>query len=309
VPQLIFILHQSLTAATPLLLAGTGELVAERAGVLNIGIEGLMIAGAISGYAAVTVTGNTHAALPAAIAAGMLLAALFALVTIYAKADQIVAGTALNLLAFGASTTAWSYLQKRPAPLHPPTFYEPLALPLLSRIPLLGEIAFTQYALFYAALLLALTVHLLLKYTRLGLIVTALGDAPDAADALGIRVRRARGLAVLFAGACAGAAGAYLSTMRNHTFQLNMTAGQGFLVLALVIFARWSLPGLFAATCLFGALDALQSTLASLPGATARIPHQLFDMLPYAATLLALAFLSTNNASPLHLTKPWPEPK
>ncbi len=302
-----FILHQSLTAATPLLLAGAGELVAERTGVLNIGIEGLMIAGALAAYAAVTTTGHTHAALPAAIAAGVLLAALFALVTIYAKADQIVAGAALNLLAFGASTAAWRSLDQLPKPATPPAFYEPYALPYLSRIPLLGDLLFTQYGLFYATLLLALALYLLLKFTRLGLIVTALGDAPDAADAMGIRVRRSRALALLFAGACAGAAGAYLSTMRNHSFQINMTAGRGFLVLALVIFARWSLPGLFAATLLFGALDALQSTLASLPGATSRIPHQLFEMLPYATTLLALAFLSTNNASPLHLTKPWPE--
>lgn len=302
-----FILHQSLTAATPLLLAGAGELVAERTGVLNIGIEGLMIAGALAAYAAVTTTGHTHAALPAAIAAGVLLAALFALVTIYAKADQIVAGAALNLLAFGASTAAWRSLDQLPKPATPPAFYEPYALPYLSRIPLLGDLLFTQYGLFYATLLLTLALYLLLKFTRLGLIVTALGDAPDAADAMGIRVRRSRALALLFAGACAGAAGAYLSTMRNHSFQINMTAGRGFLVLALVIFARWSLPGLFAATLLFGALDALQSTLASLPGATSRIPHQLFEMLPYATTLLALAFLSTNNASPLHLTKPWPE--
>lgn len=302
-----FILHQSLTAATPLLLAGAGELVAERTGVLNIGIEGLMIAGALAAYAAVTTTGHTHAALPAAIAAGVLLAALFALVTIYAKADQIVAGAALNLLAFGASTAAWRSLDQLPKPTTRPTFYEPYALPYLSRIPLLGDLLFTQYGLFYATLLLTLALYLLLKFTRLGLIVTALGDAPDAADAMGIRVRRSRALALLFAGACAGAAGAYLSTMRNHSFQINMTAGRGFLVLALVIFARWSLPGLFAATLLFGALDALQSTLASLPGATSRIPHQLFEMLPYATTLLALAFLSTNNASPLHLTKPWPE--
>jgi simple sugar transport system permease protein len=302
-----FILHQSLTAATPLLLAGAGELVAERTGVLNIGIEGLMIAGALAAYAAVTTTGHTHAALPAAIAAGVLLAALFALVTIYAKADQIVAGAALNLLAFGASTAAWRSLDQLPKPATPPAFYEPYALPYLSRIPLLGDLLFTQYGLFYATLLLTLALYLLLKFTRLGLIVTALGDAPDAADAMGIRVRRSRALALLFAGACAGAAGAYLSTMRNHSFQINMTAGRGFLVLALVIFARWSLPGLFAATLLFGALDALQSTLASLPGATSRIPHQLFEMLPYATTLLALACLSTNNASPLHLTKPWPE--
>jgi simple sugar transport system permease protein len=156
-------------------------------------------------------------------------------------------------------------------------------------------------------ILLAIAAYLLLNRTRFGLIIRALGDAPDAADAAGIRVRLWRTGCVLTAGACAGLAGAFLSTMRTHSFQINMTGGQGFLVLALVIFGRWKIAGLIAGTLLFGALDALQTYFTGIPGAMQTIPHQLFDMLPYAATLLALAFLSRAKTAPLHLARPWPE--
>jgi simple sugar transport system permease protein len=311
-----FILKQSFTASTPLLLAGFGELIAQRAGVINIGIEGMMLMGAIAGYAAAVATNSAPAAIPAAIFAGTLFAALFSLATIRFKADQIVTGTAINILALGASTTIWRILQTYMAPidpstgnpLHPaPPLFTPTAVPILSKIPVLGPALFDQYALLYLVLLLAITFYLLLEHTRFGLIIKALGDNPDAADAAGIPVRRWRFLLVLFAGACAGLAGAYLSTMRTHSFQENMTAGQGFLVLALVIFGRWKIAGLIAGTLLFGILQGLQSYLTSLPGATQKIPHQLFDMLPYAATLLALAFLSKSKTAPLHLARPWPE--
>jgi simple sugar transport system permease protein len=306
-----FVFKQSLTAATPLLLAGFGELLAERAGVINIGIEGLMLMGAIAGYAAAVVTGAAYAAVPAAIIAGMLFAALFALASVRFRADQIVVGTALNILAVGASTTAWRMLQLY---MHPaagaeraaPALFDPIAIPGLSRIPFVGPALFMQYGLFYFVVLMGVGLYLLLRFTGFGLIVRALGDAPEAADAAGISVMRWRSGLVLFAGATAGLAGAYLSTMRGHSFQVRMTGGQGFLVLALVIFGRWSIPGLVAGTLVFGALDALQSYLTSIPGATQKIPHQLFDMLPYAATLVALAVLSKNTSAPIHLAKPWP---
>ncbi|MGN6367503.1 MAG: ABC transporter permease [Phycisphaerae bacterium] len=301
-----FILKQSVTSATPLLLAGFGELLAERAGVIDIGIEGLMLMGAIAAYSAAVLTGSAWAAIPASIAAGMIFASLFAAVAIWCRADQIVTGAALNILAFGASTTLWHALQSRlAAGATPPPLFEPLPLPFLHNIPILGPILFEQYALFYFVIALAITLALTTR-TRFGLIIKSLGDAPEAADAAGISVRRYRTALALFAGATAGLAGAYLSTMRGHSFQVNMTGGQGFLVLALVIFGRWKLLGLIAGTLLFGALDALQSYLAAIPGATTTVPHQLFDMLPYAATLIALALLTRSRAGPLHLALPWP---
>jgi simple sugar transport system permease protein len=306
-----FVFKQSVTAATPLLVAGFGELLAERAGVINIGIEGLMLMGAIGGYAAAVLTGSAYAAVPAAMLMGVLFAALFAVATVRFRADQIVVGTALNILAVGASTTAWGVLQRymHPANLPPheaPPLFDPVIIPWLHEIPLIGPALFGQYGLFYFLVFLGAAIYMLLKYTRFGLIVRALGDAPEAADAAGISVIRWRGGLVLFAGAMAGLAGAYLSTMRGHSFQVRMTGGQGFLVLALVIFGRWSIPGLVAGTLVFGAIDALQSYLTGIPGATQKIPHQLFDMLPYAATLIALGLLSKNTSAPIHLAKPWP---
>ena len=301
-----FVLKQSVTSATPLLLAGFGELMAERAGVINIGIEGLMLMGAICAYGAAVITGTAWAAIPAAILAGVLLGALFAAVAIWCRADQIVTGAALNILAFGASTTLWHTLQKRlvdGAAL--PKLFDPVVIPGLSKVPLLGPVLFGQYGLFYFVVTLGILLALITR-TRFGLIVKSLGDAPEASDAAGISVRWWRSGLTLFAGACAGLAGAYLSTMRGHSFQVNMTGGQGFLVLALVIFGRWKLGGLIAGTLLFGALDGLQSYLAAIPGATTAVPHQLFDMLPYAATLIALGILTRSRGGPVHLAVPWP---
>jgi ABC-type uncharacterized transport system permease subunit len=302
-----FILKQAVTSATPLLLAGFGELLAERAGVINIGIEGLMLMGAIGAYAAATLTGSAWAAIPAAVLAGMLFVSLFAAVAIWCRADQIVTGAALNILAFGASTTLWHALQTRMGTqgITPPALFNPLPIPALSTIPFIGPILFNQYGLFYFVILLALLVATINR-TRTGLIVTSLGDAPEACDAAGLSVRWWRTGLTLFAGACAGLAGAYLSTMRGHSFQVNMTGGQGFLVLALVIFGRWKLAGLLAGTLLFGALDGLQSYLAAIPGATTKVPHQLFDMLPYAATLVALGILTRSRGGPIYLAVPWP---
>jgi general nucleoside transport system permease protein len=305
-PAYTFVLKQSVTSATPLLLAGFGELLAERAGVIDIGIEGLMLMGAICAYGAAVLTGSAWTAVPAAVLAGVLFVSLFAVVAIWCRADQIVTGTALNILAFGASTTLWHTVQMRMAAgAAPPKLFDPAPIPGLSALPLLGPVAFQQYPLFYFVVLLGIAL-VLANRTRIGLTVKALGDAPDACDAAGISVRWWRTGLTLFAGACAGLAGAYLSTMRGHSFQVNMTGGQGFLVLALVIFGRWTLGGLVAGTLLFGTLDGLQSYLAAIPGATTAVPHQLFDMLPYAATLIALGVLTRSRAGPLYLAVPWP---
>jgi ABC-type uncharacterized transport system permease subunit len=312
VDAITFVLRQAVLSATPLLLAGCGELVAERAGVINIGIEGLMLMGAIAGYAVAVVTGSAMMALPAAALAGVIFVAVFAAITIWCQADQIVTGTALNILAFGASTTAWRVLQgymERHSNAGGVMLFEPVRIAGLARLPVIGEVLFNQYGLFYAVVMLMSVLGVVLGRTRVGLIVRGLGDAPAACDAAGIRVRWWRTALVLFAGACAGVAGAYLSTMRGHSFQVGMTGGQGFLVLALVIFGRWRLSGFVAGTLMFGALDGLQSYLAAFPGATRVVPHQLFDMLPYAATLVALALLTRSRAGPLKLGVPWPEGK
>lgn len=300
----VFVAQQAVIAAVPLILAGTGELVAQRAGVINVGIEGLMLAGAFSAYLAAATLASGPAGLVAALLAGTLLALLFAAVTIWARADQIVAGTAINLIAAGLTTTAWSHLQTAHNTLPPNTAYTRAPIPLLSDLPLLGPVLFSQFTLFYALTLLLILTALTLRHTRAGIILRALGDAPDAVAAAGLSVKAWRTAAVLFAGATAGLAGAYLSIMRTHSFQPNMTGGQGFLVLALVIFGRWNPWGLAAGCLLFGILDSLGRLARSWPP-TASIPTQTFDALPYVATLLALTLLARSRAGPKHLGQPW----
>ena len=305
-----FVLKQSLQSATPLVIAGMGELVAQRCGVINVGIEGLMLMGCIAAYGGALLTGSAIGGVATAAIVGILFAAVFGLVTIWGRADQIVAGTAMNILAFGASTTLWTSLQKLqrpPTTFAMPPLFDPLNVPGLSSIPLIGPAIFQQYTLFYVAILASIVLGYALTFTRFGLITRALGDAPEACDAAGISVRGWRTLCVLAAGAAAGIAGSYLSIMRGHSFQINMTGGQGFLVLALVIFGRWNVAGLVLGTLMFGAIDGLQTYLAGIPQAAQVVPHQLFDMLPYLATLVALAILSRSRAGPACLGKPWPQ--
>jgi simple sugar transport system permease protein len=286
-----------------LLFAGFGELVAQRAGVINIGIEGTMLAGALAAYAAALLAGSSTAALPAAILAGMLIAALFALATIWFRADQIVAGTAINILCAGATTTAIRLLDEH-ARTHPiPPLFEPIHAP--SWLPAGVSQVFSQYPLFYVAIPVAAGLFILLKFARYGLVVRSLGDAPDACHAAGINVRLHRTLIVLFAGAMAGIAGAYLSTMRTHSFQINMTSGRGFLVLALVIFGRWNILGLVAGIAAFSIMDGIKAHLVSANSA-GMLTHA-FEMIPYLATLAALTLMARSRAGPIYLGRPWPD--
>jgi simple sugar transport system permease protein len=279
-------------SATPLVLAGLGELVAERAGVINVGIEGLMLTGCIAAFAVGVVSGSGALAVGAAVLASAGLAAIFALATVRAKVDQIVCGMAINLLAVGASGLAWQVLQG--------TGHD--ELPESAQF---APLLFGQYGIAYATVALALLLWAALKWTRGGLIVRALGDAPDACAAAGIGVLRWRFLCVVAAGACAGAAGSYLSVMRVHKFLPDMTGGKGFLVLALVIFGRWHVGGLIAGCLLFGALDSLQQHLQG--SGDGGIPYQAYKALPYVMALVALAALTRSAPGPARLGQPWPE--
>ncbi len=318
---LTFLARQTVSAATPLILAGIGELVSELAGVIDIGIEGLMLTGCIAAYTIAGATGHGSLGLATAILAGMAVAALFAATTISGRADQIVSGTALNLLALGLSGTIWSLYQNwrgnhdLSTALPHGAGYSRLAVGALARLPFFGPVFFDQYSLFYATVLLAAMVWGIIRFTRMGLILRALGDSPQACQACGIAVRTWRWLAVLFAGGCAGAAGAYLSIMRTHAFATDMTGGQGFVVLALVIFGRWSMGGLILGCLFFGAINSLQQTLQTARytshyaalHALQSVPFEVFQMLPYVAALAALAVLSRNHPGPHRLGRPWPE--
>ena len=310
----VAIAAQAVTAAVPLALAGLGELAAQRSGVLNVGIEGLMLAGCIAGYAGAVLSGHAAVGLISAVVAGATLAALFALVTVRLRADQIVAGMAINLLAVGLSGTAWLVLQNHGyGDLTAEAGFTRRGFMLfgsdvagwLSALPVLGPVLFAHYGLCHVVIVLACALWWMLRATRAGLVLKALGESPDACAAAGIDVQRWRTLTVIAAGGCAGAAGAYLSIMRTHGFTPLMTGGAGFLVLALVIFGRWSVPGLIAGCLLFGALDSLQQHLQGL-GYNDVVPYQAFRAMPYVVALLALAVLRKANAGPAALGQPWP---
>jgi ABC-type uncharacterized transport system permease subunit len=297
-------------SAVPLMLAGCGELVAERAGVINVGIEGLMLTGCISGFAVAAASGSCWLGLGAAVAAGVALAGLFAAATVWLRADQIVAGMALNLLAVGLSGTLYQALQEHQlVHLAAGQGFERGQLPgaaFLIAVPLIGALVADQYGLAYATALLCAAVRWALPATRAGLVLRALGEAPAACAAAGFSVRGWRTWCVLFAGGCCGAAGAYLSIMRTHTFVPLMTGGKGFLVLALVIFGRWRIGGLVAGCLCFGALDGLQEGLQG--GGLGRfIPYQALQALPYLVALIALGLLGRSANAPPQLGQPWPE--
>lgn len=309
----ILIGQQTLLMAVPLLVAGLGELIVERSGSVNIGIEGMMLVGALAGWAAAAASGSAWAGAVAATAAGVAIAALFALVAVIFRGDQIVAGTAINLLAAGLTGVCYArWLESRLAG-RPPVYFERFAIPVLRDLPVLGRWLFAETGVFYQHGLLYLAVlgivgaHYYLYHTRWGIELRALGENPVVADAAGIRVHARRVGAILFGGACAGLAGAYLTLMLTHEFRENITAGGGFLALAMVIFGRWRPAGLLVAGLVFGMLRALAYQLGvgawSLP-----IARQWPEMAPYLLSILLLALLSGRARPPAMLGRPYERP-
>lgn len=273
-----------LTASTPLLIAAAGELVVERAGVLNLGVEGMMIMGAACGFAGAWFTGSTLIGAFCGIAAGMALAAVFGVLTLGLAVNQVATGLALTILGIGLSGLIGAgFVGERIVPS--PNLY----LPYLSELPFVGRILFAQNAFVYLSIALIIAIWRFLYVTRAGLVLRAVGDNHASAHALGYPVLRIRFLAVLFGGACAGLAGAYLSLAYTPFFIAGMTAGRGWIALALVVFASW-LPGRLAiGAYLFGAVTILQ---LHAQGAGLGIPSQLMTALPYLATIVVLVIIS-----------------
>jgi simple sugar transport system permease protein len=273
-------------ASTPLLLAALGELVAERSGVLNLGVEGMMIMGAVCGFIASYETGQPVFGILAAIAAGMLTASLFAFVTLVLVANQVASGLALTLLGIGFSALIGeSYASK------PGVKLSQIHIPGLTDIPFVGPIVFGQDPLVYVTVALVIGVSWFLFRTRGGLILRAVGDNHISAHALGYGVVRVRFLAVLFGGACAGLAGAYLSLVSTSQWLDNMTAGRGWIALALVVFATWLPWRLAIGALLFGAVGILQFHAQALG---VRVPAQFLSALPYLITIVVLVLISGN---------------
>jgi general nucleoside transport system permease protein len=278
-------LAAAVRVATPLLLAATGETVTERAGVINLGLEGMMLAGALAATLGASAAGP-WTGLALAVLAGMLLATAFAAIAIGARADQIIAGTALTLGAVGLTGTIYRQAYGTGgAGLALPTL-APVPIPLLSRIPILGPALFDQPAPTYLAFVALPVVWWLLFRTRPGLALRATGEGAAMARAAGVRTRLVRAAATIVGGGFAGLAGATLVLAQVGTFAEKMTAGRGYVAIAIVVLGRWHPAGVAVAALLFGAATALQYVCQALGLA---VPYQLFLMLPYVLTLLALA--------------------
>ncbi|WP_029356022.1 ABC transporter permease [Bosea sp. 117] len=278
------VLASIVAAATPLLLAALGELVAERAGTLNLGVEGMMIVGAAVGYATAYGSGSLILGTLAAVIAGTLLSLVFAGLAIWLAANQVASGLATTILGLGlAGLVGANYVGTRldAAP--------ELHIPGLSDLPLVGPVVFGQDAFVYASLILLAFVAWGLSRTRAGLVLRAVGESHGAAHALGHPVRRIRTLAVMFGGACAGLAGAHLSLAYTPFWASDMTAGRGWIALALVVFSAWKPLWLLAGAYLFGAVSILQ---LHVQGFGLGIPAQLLSALPYLATIAALVVIS-----------------
>ena len=279
------VLAAAVAIATPLALAAIGETLAERSGVINLGIEGAMLFGALGGAIGASVAGP-GAGLLLGTVAGVLVAALFAAVAVGAGADQVITGTAVTLGCVGLTGTIYrQFYGAGGVGLSLPTL-PPLPIPLLSRLPLVGGAFFTQPVTTYlAGAAIPLTWWLLFR-TRAGLALRAAGEDSAAARAAGVSVRRARVIAVLVGGAFAGVAGATLVLAQVGTFTERMTAGRGFIAIAIVVLGRWNPVGAGLAALLFGLATALQFAFQA---AGWEVPYQLFLMLPYLLTLVALA--------------------
>lgn len=290
-------LEASIRSATPLLLAALGETVAERSGIINVGLEGTIIVGCLAGLAASTTFGPETGLLVAGIA-GMAITLIFALVAIGLAADQIITGTAITMLGLGLTSTLYRVLYgDSGAALSTPTL-SPITLPLLGKIPILGRALFQQPLPTYVAVALVPSVWWWLYRTQSGLSLRATGENPDAARASGIAPRRVQTLAVLFGGLCGGLAGGTLVLAQVGTFAEGMSAGRGFIAIAIVALGRWHPVGAMMAALFFGMASALQFFFQSLD---LDLPYQIFLALPYVLTLLALALARGRYAAPAAL--------
>ncbi|MFY9780820.1 MAG: ABC transporter permease [Candidatus Baltobacteraceae bacterium] len=273
-------------AGTPLVFAALGELVTEKSGVLNLGVDGMMLVGAVAAFAVTVATGNEWLGVGASMLAGGAMALLFCAFTLTLLANQVASGLALSI--FGAGLSAFVGRSFQTVTLTSPP---PLHVPLLGDIPLVGPILFSQQALVYCSWALLALVSWFLYKTRAGLVLRAVGESPASAHAIGYHVIPIRYLAAIFGGAMAGLGGAYLSLIYTPTWVENMTAGRGWIALGLVVFATWRPVRVLLGAYLFGGV-----TIAQLfaQGAGVAVPSQFLSALPYLATIVVLAAISRN---------------
>jgi len=282
-------------AATPLLLAAIGEVVTEKAGVLNLGVEGMMLIGAVVAFAATSLSGSASVGILSAALAGAAMALLFAVLALTLLANQVATGLALTILGIGLSALIGKPFVGTPLPRLPQ-----LSIPGLSDLPFVGPVLFGHDALVYFSVAAVFGLWWFLEKTRWGLILRAVGESHDSAHAIGYPVIAIRYGATVFGGALAGIAGAYLSLAYTPMWAENMTAGRGWIALALVVFATWRPFRTLAGAYIFGGVTIAQ---LHLQGHGFDVPSQFLSMLPYLATVLVLALIS-RDATRIRLNTP-----
>jgi len=291
-------------AGTPLLFATLGELITEKAGHLNLGVEGMMLMGAIAGFAFAGTTGNPILALVAAMVAGGLSALIYGFLTISLRSNQVVTGLALTIFGTGLSSYIGTAYVGQKIPTNVVDFFKPIEIPLLSKIPLLGPVFFNQDIMVYAAFILALIMGIYLHHTRQGLNLKAVGENPSAADGAGIHIGLYKYIHILIGGALCGLGGAYLSVVEVPVWQDKITGGRGWIAIALVIFCKWSPYKALFAAYLFGGLSIVGLRLQHLS-----VPTELWTALPYIFTILVLIISSVRqskeNEAPKGLSIPY----
>lgn len=303
--EIIAIVVQTIRAGTPLVFAALGELIVEKSGVLNLGIEGMMLVGAVFGFIGAVSTGSILIGAIVGMAAAMVMALIFGVLTLSLLSNQVATGLALTIFGVGLSAFVGQPYIGRPI-----EGLEPVAIPFLVDIPVLGPLLFNHDPLIYLSFLLLAAVIWFLYFTRAGLILRAVGEAHDAAHALGYSVVRIRYLAVLFGGALAGLGGAYLSLVYTPQWAENMSAGRGWIALALVVFASWRPARVFLGAWIFGGITIIGLHVQA--AGLAISPH-LLATLPYFATILVLVLISRDAVklrlnAPASLGKPFHKP-
>ncbi|MHC2437198.1 ABC transporter permease [Bradyrhizobium sp. USDA 4451] len=294
-------LGSSIRLATPLLLAGIGEMVSERAGVLNMSIEGMMLMSAFAAAVGAWASGDPLIGLLIGIVSVVPVALLQAFLSNTLRANQIVSGIGINILVLGATTLAYREIFGARSRAEIPGLAK-VRPPLLGDIPFIGPAVFEQVWLLYAGVAVIIVIALVLRYTSIGLAIHAAGAEPKAVDKSGLSVGRIRYACVVFAGLMAALAGAFLSIGDIHTFTEGMTRGAGYLAIASVIFGKWRIGGTVLACLLFGAATALQF---QLPALGVGVPNALLIMLPYLLALLAVGGLVGRQAAPSALGVPY----
>ncbi len=295
----------ALKTGTPLLIIALGELICEKTGVLNLGQEGMMLMGAMAGFAGAMVSGSLLVGVLVAMFAGMMMAWLFGILTLTLSSNQVATGLALTIFGTGLSAFLGGSLVGSTI-----DGFKPIAIPLLSDIPFIGPLLFNHDILVYSSFVLVALAWWALHKTRVGLIIRAVGENPHSANALGIKVIKVRYMVTLLGGAFAGLAGAYMSLSYTPMWMENMTAGRGWIALALVVFASWRIGYLVLGAYLFGFTSIMH---LMMQGAGIDISPNLLAMTPYVATIVVMVLLSSNElrqklATPMSLGKPF-DPK